>query len=531
MSGHGESGGATAQVSRAELLAGLTLALDLGLGQPMEHVLRTTLLASRLADRLGLGDDQRRTVYYAAQLVWVGCIADSHELSAILGDDVEFRARTYDVDMRGLPFLGLALRQAARGPSRVEGVIRAAAIAASPRRRISRLISSHCSSVGSVADHLGAGPDVSGVLAYAFERWDGHGLPAGTVGEDVPIEMAVVHVADVAEVHLRDGGVAGAADVVRARRGTQFSPEVADAFLDDSRGILEGLLERDVWRESLAVAPDPPQPLSGPGGDELLAAMGDLADLRTPFRLGHSRAVAGLAGAAADLLGLPTSEIATVRRAAYVHDLGRVGVSTQIWDQAGPLSQTQRERIRLYPYLTGRVLDRIHGVSSAAAVAVAHQERLDGSGYPNALNGSALSRPQRLLAAADVYRALGEPRPYREALAPEEAAATLRDEARGGRLDPECVDAVLTAAGRRTGARRAWPAGLTGREVEVLRLLARGRPTRDIAATLSVSVKTVRNHVEHVYAKIGASNRIQASLFAISHGLADASSDTTTDER
>ena len=154
-----------------------------------------------------------------------------------------------------------------------------------------------------------------------------------------------------------------------------------------------------------------------------------------------------------------------------------------------------------------------------AAIAVQHRERLDGSGYPRGLPGSAISSPARILGAADAYQAMREPRPHRPARPPDEAAAELRADAKAGRLDGEAVEAVLSAAGHRISRRRDGPFGLTAREVDVLRLLAVGMSNKEIAQRLVITPKTVGNHVEHIYRKIGVSTRAGASLFAMQHGL------------
>ena len=174
----------------------------------------------------------------------------------------------------------------------------------------------------------------------------------------------------------------------------------------------------------------------------------------------------------------------------------------------------------MYPYLTGRILSRVGGLESVVSVATKHEERIDGSGFPRGLAGAELTAHDRLLAAAVAYHQLLEPRPQRGALDPRDAAAQLRQEARDGRLDIESVEAVLAAAGHRTSRRTSWSAGLTAREVEVLRLVAQGRSNREIATELFIAEKTARNHVERVYAKLGVNNRTQASLAAIDRGLA-----------
>ena len=200
-----------------------------------------------------------------------------------------------------------------------------------------------------------------------------------------------------------------------------------------------------------------------------------------------------------------------------MHDYGRLGVSNSIWDKPGPLGAGEWERVRMHPYLTERMLQG--SLAPLGQIAVQQRERLDGSGYPRGLSGGAISRHARILGAADAYQAMREPRPHRPARDPDDAAAQLRAEVKAGRLDAEAVDAVLAAAGHRVPRRREGPAGLTPREVEVLRLLAQGLSNKEIALRLVISPKTAGNHVEHIYSKIDASTRAGAGLFAMQHGL------------
>ena len=229
--------------------------------------------------------------------------------------------------------------------------------------------------------------------------------------------------------------------------------------------------------------------------------------------------VADLAAAAGAQLGLFEADLRTLRRAGLVHDYGRLGVSNAIWDKQGPLGVGDWERVRLHPYLTERMLQQSAALAPLGALAVQHRERLDGSGYPRGLREVAISRPARILGAADAYQAMREPRPYRQERSADEAAAELRADVKAGRLDADAVEAVLGAAGHRVTRRREGPAGLTAREVEVLMLLARGLSNKEIAKQLVISPKTAGNHIEHIYSKIGASTRAKASLFAMQHGL------------
>jgi len=283
--------------------------------------------------------------------------------------------------------------------------------------------------------------------------------------------------------------------------------------------VLDGLDEAANWSSILALEPRLSRTVSGPELDQVLEAIADLADLKSPYVAGHSRGVANLAAEAARFSGLPISEVTTIRRAGLVHDLGRLGVSNAIWDKPGPLTDTELERVRQHPYLTERMLSKISALDRSREIASRHHERLDGSGYPRGLTAVSLTAPDRLLAAADAYHAMTEPRPYRPSLVAEAAAVNLRLEARAGRLDGEAVNAVLKAAGHRAPARREWPNGLTAREVEVLQLLARGHTTKEIARQLFVAPKTASNHVEHIYTKLGVTSRAAATLFATQQGL------------
>jgi HD-GYP domain-containing protein (c-di-GMP phosphodiesterase class II) len=225
---------------------------------------------------------------------------------------------------------------------------------------------------------------------------------------------------------------------------------------------------------------------------------------------------------------LAPETVETLRRAGLVHDVGRLGVSNAIWDKPGPLGAGEWERVRLHPYLTERMLHQSIALAPLGSIAVQHRERLDGSGYPRGLSGGAISEPARILGAVDAYESMCEPRPYRAALTPADAAVLLRAEVKAGRLDASAVDAVLTVAGHRVTRRREGPAGLTAREIDVLRLVALGMSSKEIAARLVISPKTARNHIEHIYAKTGATSRVTASLFAMQHGLITSDEPTTS---
>ncbi len=294
---------------------------------------------------------------------------------------------------------------------------------------------------------------------------------------------------------------------------------IARRLADDAEDLLAFDEEASAWDAALTLEPRPHLCLVGNQIEHALAAIGEFTDLLSPSLVGHSSGVADLAAAAAVQCRLGDAEVTAVRRAGYVHDVGRVAIPAHIWQKPTALTPDERERVRLHAYYTERVLARSPFLARLAPTAVCHHERLDGSGYHRALTGAALPLPARILAAADAYQAMTQPRPYRPALTVGQAAAALGEQARRGRLAPDAVSAVLGAAGQ-PAPRLSRPAGLTQREVEVVAMLARGLQTKQIAHALGISVKTADRHVQNAYAKMGVSTRAAAALFAMQHGLA-----------
>lgn len=510
---------ATSGVRLAELVATLSLAADIGLGQPMEHIARSTLLACRLGEQVDLDDDQRASLYYVALFGWVGCIADSHQAAASFGDDISYRRDVYDLDMKPLPFLGYLLRRAGSGGTPLKRLEVGATLIATGASAVQQSLSSHCQVTSAIAGRLGLGPDVTEPLRQIFARWDGKGLPRGLARDEISILVRLWHVADVAEVHFRRGGLDAARSVIAERRSTQFDPDVVAAFEDCCDSLFDGLSTDSSWDDLIATEPALRPVMNDSELDNAFEVMADYADLKSPYLTGHSRGVAELAAAAAVRLGLSDREVRLVRRAALVHDLGRTGVSNVIWDKPAPLTAAEAERARLVPYFTERMLARPRSLAEIGALAAMAYERLDGSGYHRGLSGFAIPVSGRVLAAADAYHELLEPRPSRKPLSVSDAARHVTREAAAGRLDPDAVDAVLTVAGAPSARPPTGPSGLTKREVEVLVLLARGASNRQIAKRLGITTKTAGNHIERIYAKAGISTRAAATLFAMQHGL------------
>ena len=503
----------------AELVAALSLGIDLGFGQPMEHVLRQCLIALRLAERIGLDESQRAVVYYTALLVNVGCHADAHEQAKWFGDDIAVKAVKYRHELRSARTAAASMRLVGSGNPPLHRFRVGLEFAFSGHREMGDVMGSHAAMARALAEQLGLPDEVRAALGGSYEQWDGRGWPGELQGEEVPIAARVAQLAEFVEVAHRVGGVPAARELARKRGGRQFDPVLADILCTDADAILDGLDSVRTWDAVIEAEPALAVVLSGERFDAALLAIATFVDLKSPYTLGHARAVADLAAQAGAEAGASESAVRTLRRAGLVQGLGRLGVSNSIWDKRGPLGAGEWERVRIHPYLTERMLCQSEALAPLGAIAVQQREHLDGSGYPRGLAGPAISRPARILGAADAYQAMREPRPHRPPRSADEAAATLRADVKAGRRDAEAVEAVLGAAGHRVARRREGPAGLTPREVEVLTLLAQGMSNKETARRLVISPKTVANHIEHIYAKIGASTRATASLFAMQQGL------------
>lgn len=505
-------------VRTAEVIGTLCLATDLGMGFPFEHGLRTTVVAMRLAEELGVDRETRVETYWASLLSHAGCTTDVHVNARIFGSSLTDNANPlmYGSTRDMLTGILRALPDPdATGPARIAQISQRLVRMA---RTVRGSMAANCEVAGMLGHQTGAPTSIEGLLHYNTERWDGKGPLRRAAGDAIPLSMRIVHVAIDATYQQHLGGVERAVRLARERAGHAFDPEVAANLADHGDRILTPSGPRSSWDEVLDLEPDPPRMLTDDHVDRALAAMGRFADLVSPYHSGHSMGVAELAAAAANACGLDAADVRTTRRAGLVHDLGRVAVHPATWATAESLTADAWEQVRLHPYHTERVLSRSGALSALAGVAAAHHERLDRSGYHRGSGAADLTMPARLLATADCFHAMCEPRPYRGAMAPERAAEAMANEANAGRLDPDAVAAVVEAAGQPV-PRLERPAGLSEREVQVVGLLARGLLTKQVAGALGISAKTADRHVQNAYRKMGVSSRAAATLFAMEHGL------------
>lgn len=510
-----------ATVRLAEVLAALSLATDLANAFPFEKGLRNCLLAVLIGRELGLEAQDLADVYYVALLRSIGCTSYAYEEAVATGDDQSFRnafagldsARPADVMRRAVTRLG-----AGAGPATRARAIRG--FLAGGRGLAVGMSHANCEAGSRLAERLGLGPTVCGALAQVYERWDGKGIPHGVAGEHLILAGRIGIFAHDITVHFPRVAGDRVRQMVRRRSGGEYDPRVVEAFLDSSDHLLDALGADTVWDAVLEAEPTPHPWLPESRLDTMAAAFADFVDLKSPYTLGHSSGVAALAEGAARTLGCADSDIAAVRRAALMHDLGRASVSNAVWDKPKPLTPVDWERVRLHPYYTERVLERASALRPLARLAGAHHERLDASGYHRGDPAALQPLSARILAAADVYHAMTEVRPHRDAMPAVTATRQLGVEAAAGRLDRDAVRAVLETAGQSPRLPRAhWPAELTDREVDVLRLAVRGATNQRMAAELVVSEDTVKTHVRHIYEKVGCSSRAGLALFAMENGL------------
>jgi HD-GYP domain-containing protein (c-di-GMP phosphodiesterase class II) len=506
-------------VRAAELVAALSLATDLGTGQPLEHALRTALLGVRLGELAGASADELCDTYYVALLHAAGCTSNGHEATQVFGEDIEHRADFFLLDMADRDAILAFYREhvaPGRPPEERQALLEL--VLANPGRA-RESFAAMCEVAQRFAGWLGFAAGIQDALEYVFARWDGKGLPPAA-GDAIPLPARLLHVARDISLFLSAEGAEAARAVVEQRAGTAYDPRVAALATTHFDELLAELDDARMWEQAIDGEPEPRTWVSSDGIDAAFGAIAALTGLKTPWLREHSTSVAELAEAAAWRMGLPADVVTLVRRAALAHDLGRVGVSNAIWEKAGPLGFGEWERVRLHAHYTERAFAQSDTLAPVGLLAGSHHERLDGSGYHRGAGGSALDQAARILAAADCYVAMREARPYRPALDAAAAEAELLRESESGCLDGDAVDAVLAAAGHRVQKRpRELPGGLTKRELDVLLALVRGRSNAEIAEDLGISAKTVGSHLEHVYRKAGVRSRAAATVWAYENQL------------
>jgi HD-GYP domain-containing protein (c-di-GMP phosphodiesterase class II) len=504
------------------LLGVLARAGAMGRGQPEGHVERICYLGLRIADQLKLSDAERADVYFSTLLVHAGCTAGNAELAAFFAADELVAQRELCLCdptnlVECLAWLRRNVAPTAALPTRAQRMLQMMF----QGERIIGGVERGCSDVAArIAARLGMPATTSGALRTVCETWNGKG-PAGLRRGAIPLAARITHVAMVVEVFARERDRDEALAALGRRAGKSLDPELVQAVTVAGRApaFWTALADPELPRRILDEEPGGPRFVDEAGLDDACLAFADFVDLKGAGRGVHARATAELAERAARAMGWSDADVTRVRRAALVHDLGQVGVPSFVLSKAEP-GPAERAQIALHPLLTERLLAPVAALRDVAAIAAAHEERLDGSGLPNGLAGDAISPAARLLAVVDEFHELLSGGRGRPALSADAASSELEAGA-GVRFDRACVRALAGLLGEPppARARASWPAGLTEREGQVLRLAARGLTLKEIARDLGVSVHTARHHLEHVYEKIGVSSRAGAALFAAEHDL------------
>ncbi len=516
----------------ADLLSALSLAADLGVGLPAEHAVRSCYLGMRIADRLKVSLDQQVGLYYAELLMDAGCTAwTSHFARYVMSDEIVARRDYYFFtdDHSPIEVMGWLKEYVATGQPthvRAQQLLNFALHGKESTREGFR---NTCEVAGRFAARLGMPEVVQTALVSVFEQWDGSG-PGGIRGEAVPLISRIVYITSFLEAFHHVGGRTAAVRLAEERRGKAFDPTVVDAFLSlaSEEALWETLEQESVWMRVLSM--EPPSPyryIKEEKLDDVALSFADFADLKSFYTSGHSRRVGDVAERMAKHMRLAEGEVSAIRRAALMHDVGLVAVPSFILHKPqNQLTQVDWERLRLHPYHAERILARVPVLAPIVPLIAAHHERLDGQGYYRGLSGSQIPLGARIIAVADRFDELTHERPDEPAVEQEAALQQMSDEV-GHALCPDAFRALAeelrtsgaTSLSRRKNRTPAWPAGLTDREVEIVRLLVKGLSRHEMAKQLIVSEHTVRHHLEHIYDKVGVSTRVGATLFAVEHDL------------
>lgn len=435
------------QLRMSDVISALSYALDLTEGQPMGHAVRSCLLGMRLADLLQLSVEQKSDLYYAALLKDAGCSSNAARMYDILGGDErkakqEIKATDWTrVSFEGLEYL---LRNVMPGRSRLERVFAIANVATSREAQTRELFNLRCDRGAHIARKIGFSETICKAIYSLDEHWNGKGYPESRKSHDIPLLSRIMNLCQTLEVFATLNGVSDAFQVLRDRSAAWFDPELVRAA-----GDLEGdtdlwkLLESERVRDTVIDLEPVDVSLYVNDGelDNICEAFASVIDAKSNFTHTHSRGVSSVAVGIAQRLSLPEDQVRLIRRAAMLHDIGKLSVPNTILDKPGKLTAAEWEVIRLHPYYTQRILERIHGFQDLAFLASSHHERLDGSGYYRNLRNSQIPIASRAIAVADVYDALSSKRPYRSALGKSEVFQIMAREVPHA-LDAECFAAL-----------------------------------------------------------------------------------------
>ena len=434
-------------IPTSQLLAALSTALDLTEGQLPGHALRTCYVASRLAVRLGLSDHDRANLFYAALLKDAGCSTNAAAISQIFGgDDIALKTSQATLDRSITAYAAFTLRNLPLSeplPARLARLVRIALSGTRERRIVEQ---TRCERGAAIARKAGFGEDVGWAIADLHEHWDGHGLPHGKRGDAIHRYARILAACAALDVFNSVRGPAAAIEMLVRRRGTWYEPAIVAGLLADAPAILAELARPDLARRTWELEPTSELRRSDAADiDRIAGAFADIVDAKSPFTGSHSRRTAAIAERLAGPLHLGAGATIEVRRAALLHDLGKLSVPNSILDKPGRLTDAEFLLIKRHPEMTHRILAPIPTFSVVAELAAAHHERLDGTGYFRGLAAESLALSARIVAVADVFEALTADRPYRAGMTTEQALSVI-DGMAGHHLAGEVVAVLARVA-------------------------------------------------------------------------------------
>lgn len=508
---------ATPDQRLAEALGALSLATDLAAGQPKETAIGATIVSTRMARLLGLSEKQIANVYYSAMVRFLGCTSTSAEAAEFgLGNDQAL----YCVLSMADPVDAESLRETAErwiAPDAPE-VERAGAIQTlvENMESLPAIAPIHCGQAQLLCSRLpipsGSGP----LLTFMYARWDGK--LSHLSGDETPIEARIILLALYAELYRRAGGIAAAIEFVKGRSGSIFDPSLCTFFEERQADLYRGFDAGSLWELLLVEEPGQKRILDREGIKALAQTFGDLVDQKSGWCAGHSHRVVALSFLAGEICGLSSEDNEQLRLAAAMHDIGRMAIPNAILNKPKPLTPIERLQFQSHSYQTEQILSLIPTFERIARLAASAHEHADGSGFHRGVKSTDAS--PSLLAAANTYADFTQDRPWRDAYSASTAADKLLEKASTGKLTRQAVNAVLTAAGHgKSKAAKAFPAGLTRREIDVLALITQGRTTNAIADRLTISPKTADHHIQSIYKKTGVRGRAAVSLFALQNEI------------
>ena len=429
------------EIALSDLIGALSSALDIAEGEPPGHAARSCLIGMRLADELGLDASARSDLFYALLLKDAGCTANSAHMAALFrADDQQAKRSSKLVDWaRPLPAFAWSLKTVAPDGSVMDRADRLRAIR--NEGHVTRsLMEARCHRGAEIARKLGFSDVTAEAVQALDEHWDGRGQPLGLSGTEIPLAARIMCLAQTVEVFHAARGVHIAYRVVIKRGGHWFDPTLVEA-LGAFRGDERFWNSLDTPNVSAFEPPDRVLTADEDRLDTIAEGFAAVIDAKSPWTHEHCNRVCAFATGMGAVLGFDEPALRQLRRAALLHDIGKLSISNRILDKPGPLTEAEQARFKEHALLTEQILGRVPGFDGLAAIASAHHERLDGHGYPRGLTAEDLTMPMRVLAVADVYEALISERPYRAAYASEVALGVMSGDV-PARLDADAFAAL-----------------------------------------------------------------------------------------